>query len=124
MRVGAKRFLLYAVGLLSLPYLFSSCTPTKPPSRCEPGDPGADAIKKAGRQRDGSVILLNGRRVQPAGITVTTGTFPLNATISPLGIVAVINSGGADETLPGRASAFGITGVTSSWQSVDFVDPV
>lgn len=81
-------------------------------------------MRKAGRQGDGSVILLNGRRVQPSGITVQTGTFPLNATISPLGIVAVVNSGGADETLPQRAAAFGLSRVNQEWQSIDFVDPV
>jgi YVTN family beta-propeller protein len=44
---------------------------------CTAAAPSADALVKAGKQQDGSVVLPGGRRISPAGTLIDVGGFPL-----------------------------------------------
>ena len=92
--------------------------------KCELGDPIEAATKRAGTQPDGSTVLMTGRRVNPKGAELLTGTFPIGASLSSQGILAVVNSAKEDRTLPSRVAVTAVAGerVTDEWQSVDFFD--
>jgi len=122
--VSKGKNLLYPLSLFFLLLSFLHCpTKTKDLSKpCFIEDVEKTALERVGEQEDGSVVLYTGRKIQPWGKWVSTGTFPLNATYTPSGTLAVVMSGNDDVTLPERARRFGIPWATSSSQSIDFVD--
>lgn len=115
------RIRAYFVALLIGPAL-AGCPRTSPEALsgdCELGAPEALAMAKAGPQDDGSVVLLNGRRIKPAGEVELVGTFPIATSLSPSGLLAVAGTGKEDETLPERV---GRSDITSDWQALDIFD--
>lgn len=109
------------VMLLLLPFL-AACPRTSPEALtgdCELGAPAAVAKAKAGPQPDGSVVLINGRRIKPAGDVQDVGTFAIGAALSPQGILAVSAAGKEDLTLPERT---GRSDITADWQAIDLFD--
>jgi YVTN family beta-propeller protein len=88
--------------------------------KCTMPSPSEAAAAKAGLQEDGSVILLNGRRIRPLGIQTAVSTFPLNAAVSPSGDeLVVLCSGQGNMYLPDE-----VEGASVADQSLWFLDPV
>lgn len=52
-------------------------------STCTAGAPSAEALLPAGRMSDGSVILPDGRKLQPAGKVLQIGGFPVSMRVLP-----------------------------------------
>lgn len=108
----------------ALPVLVAACPRTSPEALsgdCELGSPSAVAKAKAGPQPDGSVVLINGRRIRPAGEVQEVGTFPIGAALSAQGVLAVSATGKEDRTLPER---IGRSDITADWQAIDLFDTV
>ena len=91
---------------------------------CDIGEPSEAARAKAGKQPDGSTVLINGKRIKPLGTEFPTGTFPTAAALSADGkYLAVLNNGLEDSTLVSRLPASNpATEANLNWQSVDFFD--
>ncbi len=107
------------VTLMTAVFLIACLPDQKLTGQCELGDPIAAAQLAAGESDDGSIVMLNGRRIRPLGTELPTGTFSTGASLSSTGVLAVVSNGKEDNTLVERT---GRADITSDWQSIDFFD--
>lgn len=124
MRCRKLTVVMFAVALLALaPGCKRSEKPAsvaKTEKKCAMPTPSEAAAARTGLQEDGSVVLLNGRRVNPLGIQTAVSTFPLNAAVSPSGgELVVLCSGQGNMYLPDE-----VEGAHVADQSLWFLDPV